>query len=83
MILLSPAAVLKVMLQGKYFIHNGKYVVSSCWSSQHGVVGPYSFVVVTPEALGHYSTCTRFFFAILSDVLDYFTGSVIWTNATI
>lgn len=50
---ISPAALLKAVLRGKYFIHNGKYVVSPCMPSQHGTVGPpYSFVVVTPMGLG-------------------------------
>lgn len=53
LILLSPAAPLKATLRGKYFIHNGKYVVSSRRPSQHGVVVPYSFAVDTPMAPGH------------------------------
>lgn len=64
------------MLRGKYFIHNGKYVVSPCMPSQHGTVGPpYSFVVVTPMGLG-FNTSSK---AIYYVPLDYYTGSVMWT----
>lgn len=48
LILQSLAARLEATLRGKYFIHNGKHVVSPCWPSQHGIVVPDSFAVDTP-----------------------------------